>query len=150
MSSCGSHGSYRANKGSRAGYIWVGNSETQCPGQCVWPFHQPICGPQGPPLVALNDIVGMDGMVMNVAGLLADTVINPFGNRYFQSPKDAPLEAASVCPGVYGSGAYPGYAGKLLVDPTSRASYNAYGIDGRKYLLLALFDPAAQTCATLV
>ncbi|KAJ4974518.1 hypothetical protein NE237_007692 [Protea cynaroides] len=26
-------------------YIWVGKSETQCPGQCAWPFHQPIDGP---------------------------------------------------------------------------------------------------------
>uniref|UniRef100_A0A7N2RFJ6 Uncharacterized protein n=1 Tax=Quercus lobata TaxID=97700 RepID=A0A7N2RFJ6_QUELO len=64
-----------------------------------WPFHQPIYGPQSPPLVAPNNNVGLDGMVINLASLLAGTTTNPFGNGYFQGPKDAPLEAASACPG---------------------------------------------------
>uniref|UniRef100_A0A2N9FAC1 Neprosin domain-containing protein n=1 Tax=Fagus sylvatica TaxID=28930 RepID=A0A2N9FAC1_FAGSY len=137
-------------KSNKFAYIWVGNSETQCPGQCAWPFHQPIYGPQSPPLVAPNNDVGLDGMVINLASLLAGTTTNPFGNGYFQGPKDAPLEAASACPGVYGKGAYPGYAGDLLVDPTSGASYNANGANGRKYLVPALFDPSTQSCSTLV
>ncbi|GMN31480.1 hypothetical protein TIFTF001_050739 [Ficus carica] len=151
-SKCGTHGSARGSgkKGSKFTYIWVGNSETQCPGQCAWPFHQPIYGPQSPPLVAPNNDVGLDGMVINLASLLAGTATNPFGNGYFQGPKEAPLEAASACPGVYGKGAYPGYAGDLLVDPTSGASYNANGDNGRKYLLPALFDPSTSTCSTLV
>ncbi|MCD9559528.1 hypothetical protein HAX54_017528 [Datura stramonium] len=108
--------------------------ETQCPGQCAWPFHQPIYGPQGPALVAPNNDVGSDGMVMNLASLLAGTVTNPFGNGYYQGPADVPLEAASACPGVYGSGAYPDSAGNLLVDPTTGASYNvARGANGRKF-----------------
>ncbi|KAF2299706.1 hypothetical protein GH714_002614 [Hevea brasiliensis] len=139
-SRCGTHGSSMSaqkinGKSSKFAYIWVGNSETQCPGQCAWPFHQPIYGPQSPPLVAPNNDVGLDGMVINLASLLAGTVTNPFGNGYFQGPKEAPLEAASACPGVYGKGAYPGYAGDLLVDATTGASYNAHGVDGRKYLL---------------
>ncbi|KDP41404.1 hypothetical protein JCGZ_15811 [Jatropha curcas] len=149
-SRCGTHGSaVGANingKRSKFAYIWVGNSETQCPGQCAWPFHQPIYGPQTPPLVAPNNDVGLDGMVINLAG----TVTNPFGNGYFQGPKEAPLEAASACPGVYGKGAYPGYAGVLLVDATSGASYNAHGVNGRKYLVPALFDPSTSACSTLV
>lgn len=151
-SKCGTHGSAGGSgkKGSKFTYIWVGNSETQCPGQCAWPFHQPIYGPQSPPLVAPNNDVGLDGMVINLASLLAGTATNPFGNGYFQGPKEAPLEAASACPGVYGKGAYPGYAGDLLVDPTSGASYNANGDNGRKYLLPALFDPSTSTCSTLV
>ncbi|OIW16600.1 hypothetical protein TanjilG_02806 [Lupinus angustifolius] len=153
-SKCGSHGSSagaRINgKRYKFAYIWVGNSETQCPGQCAWPFHQPIYGPQNPALVAPNNDVGLDGMVINVASLLAGTATNPFGNGYFQGPKEAPLEAASACTGVYGKGAYPGYAGNLLVDPTTGASYNANGINGRKYLVPALFDPKTSSCATLV
>lgn len=153
-SRCGTHGSSvgAAVQGKRHkfAYIWVGNSETQCPGQCAWPFHQPIYGPQNPPLVAPNNDVGLDGMVINVASLLAGTATNPFGNGYFQGPKEAPLEAASACTGVYGKGAYPGYAGDLLVDATTRASYNANGVNGRKYLLPALFDPSTSTCSTLV
>jgi hypothetical protein len=154
MSKCGTHGSSKGasvdGKSHKFAYIWVGNSETQCPGQCAWPFHQPIYGPQSPPLVAPNNDVGLDGMVINLASLLAGTATNPFGNGYFQGPKEAPLEAASACPGVYGKGAYPGYAGDLLVDPTTGASYNANGAHGRKYLLPALFDPSTKACSTLV
>ncbi|KAL4279637.1 hypothetical protein GQ457_03G033450 [Hibiscus cannabinus] len=149
---CGTHGSASGSSGnghSKLAYIWVGNSETQCPGQCAWPFHQPIYGPQNPALVAPNNDVGLDGMVINLGGLLAGTVTNPFGNGYYQGPKEAPLEAASACPGIYGKGAYPGYAGDLLVDATTGASYNANGVNGRKYLLPALFDPSTSTCATL-
>ncbi|XP_050227533.1 protein PHOSPHATE-INDUCED 1-like [Mercurialis annua] len=155
-SRCGTHGSSVSAqkmmnaKDSRFAYIWVGNSETQCPGQCAWPFHQPIYGPQGSPLVAPNNDVGIDGMVINLASLLAGTATNPFGNGYFQGPKEAPLEAGSACNGVYGKGAYPGYAGDLLVDSTSGASYNAHGVNGRKYLVPALFDPSTSACSTLV
>ncbi|XP_058096864.1 protein PHOSPHATE-INDUCED 1-like [Magnolia sinica] len=154
MSRCGTHGSSprgaQAKKNGRFAYIWVGNSETQCPGQCAWPFHQPIYGPQVPPLVAPNNDVGLDGMIVNIASLLAGTITNPFGNGYFQGPKDAPLEAASACPGIYGKGAYPGYAGELLVDSSTGASYNAHGVNGRKYLLPALFDLSTSSCSTLV
>ncbi|WOK92176.1 protein EXORDIUM-like [Canna indica] len=147
MSRCGSHG---ADRKSGSVYIWVGNSATQCPGQCAWPFHQPMYGPQTPPLVAPNGDVGADGMVMNLASMMAGAVTNPFGDGFFQGPKEAALEAATACPGVYAKGAYPGYAGDLLVDPASGASYNANGIHGRKYLLPGLFDPATSTCSTLV
>ncbi|KAJ8772102.1 hypothetical protein K2173_027279 [Erythroxylum novogranatense] len=157
MNRCGTHGSALASKSSQVkgknykfAYIWVGNSETQCPGYCAWPFHQPIYGPQSPPLIAPNNDVGLDGMVVNLASLLAGTATNPFGNGFFQGPKEAPLEAASACPGVYGKGAYPGYAGGLLVDSTTGASYNANGGNGRKFLLPALYDPSTSACSTLV
>ncbi|KAL5982241.1 Protein PHOSPHATE-INDUCED 1 [Asimina triloba] len=155
MSRCGTHGSAPRGaqvkkNGGRFAYIWVGNSETQCPGQCAWPFHQPFYGPQSPPLVAPNNDVGLDGMIVNLASLMAGAATNPFGNGYFQGAKDAPLEAASACPGIYGKGAYPGYAGELLVDSSTGASYNAHGVNGRKYLLPALFDPSTSSCSTPV
>ncbi|KAA8545621.1 hypothetical protein F0562_020405 [Nyssa sinensis] len=121
---CGTHGSTRGK--IRFAYAWVGNSETQCPGQCAWPFHQPIYGPQTPPLVAPNGDVGVDGMIINIATVLAAAITNPFNNGYFQGPAAAPLEAVSACTGVFGSGAYPGYAGRVLVDKTTGASYNAH------------------------
>lgn len=152
MSRCGTHGSALAGKHdkSKFAYLWVGNSETQCPGQCAWPFHQPIYGPQTPPLVAPNGDVGVDGMIINLATVLAGTVTNPFGNGFYQGDGNAGLEAVSACTGVFGSGAYPGYAGKVLVDPVSGASYNAKGVNGRKYLLPAMWDPKSSQCATLV
>ncbi|KAI3685993.1 hypothetical protein L1987_79662 [Smallanthus sonchifolius] len=162
-SRCGTHGSAMLNsinahgkgKGynnnnNKFAYIWVGNSVTQCPGQCAWPFHQPIYGPQGAPLVAPNNDVGLDGMVINLASLVAGAATNPFGDGYYQGDASAPLEAASACPGVYGKGAYPGYPGDLLVDPTTGASYNAHGTNGRKYLVPALYDPSTSKCSTLV
>ncbi|KAF8729875.1 hypothetical protein HU200_017335 [Digitaria exilis] len=145
---CGKHGS--AAEAPQSTYIWVGNSATQCPGQCAWPFAQPQYGPQGAPLVAPNGDVGMDGLVMVLATMVAGTVTNPYGDAFYQGPKDAPLEASSACPGVYGSGAYPGFPGNLLVDKTTGASYNANGVNGRKYLLPGLFNPATSTCSTLV
>ncbi|XP_057794588.1 protein PHOSPHATE-INDUCED 1-like [Salvia miltiorrhiza] len=150
---CGTHGSKSTavkGKNQKFAYIWVGNSETQCPGYCAWPFHQPIYGPQTPPLVAPNNDVGVDGMVINLSGLLAGTATNPFGNGFYQGPADAPLEAATACPGVYAKGAYPGYAGDLLVEKSSGASYNAHGADGRKYLLPAIYDPSTSKCSTLI
>ncbi|PKI75413.1 hypothetical protein CRG98_004202 [Punica granatum] len=156
MSRCGSHGAAtgtaRVRRGgySKFAYVWVGDSTQQCPGQCAWPFHQPIYGPQSPPLVAPNNDMGLDGMVINLASLLAGTVTNPFKTGFFQGPRDAPLEVASACPGIYAKGAYPGYAGVLLVDATTGASYNANGVNGRKYLLPALYDPSTSSCSTLV
>lgn len=148
MSRCGSHGSTRGK--TRFAYAWVGNSETQCPGQCAWPFHQPIYGPQTPPLVSPNGDVGADGMIINLATVLAGTVTNPFGNGYFQGPATAPLEAVTACTGMFGSGSYPGYAGKVLVDKVTGASYNAHGLNGRKYLVPAMWDPKTSACFTLV
>ncbi|CDY40721.1 BnaAnng05840D [Brassica napus] len=60
------------------------------------------------------------------------------------------LEPASFCVDRFGSGAYPGYPGRVLVDKTTGASYNALGLAGRKYLLPAMWDPQAAECRTLV
>ncbi|KDP41405.1 hypothetical protein JCGZ_15812 [Jatropha curcas] len=149
MSRCGTHGSGQGEKAKFA-YAWVGNSVTQCPGQCAWPFHQPIYGPQTPPLVSPNGDVGIDGMIINLATVFAGTVTNPFKNGYFQGSADAPLEAVSACTGIFGKGAYPGFPGEVLVDKTTGASYNAIGMNGRKYLLPAMWDPETSTCKTLV
>ncbi|CAG7891378.1 unnamed protein product [Brassica rapa] len=135
MNRCGTHGSKSSTVDGGA-YLWVGNSEEQCPGYCAWPFHQPLYGPQTPPLIAPNGDVGVDGMIINLATLLVNTVTNQ--------------EAVSTCTGMFGSGAYPGYPGRVLVDKTTGASYNALGLAGRKYLLPAMWDPQTSKCKTLV
>ncbi|CAN6198285.1 unnamed protein product [Urochloa humidicola] len=96
MSRCGHHGS---NPRSRAAYAWVGNPATQCPGQCAWPFHQPAYGPQAAPLVPPSGDAGMDGVVINVASMVAGAVTNPFGDGFYQGDRAAPLEAATACAG---------------------------------------------------
>ncbi|KAH0936708.1 hypothetical protein HID58_004169 [Brassica napus] len=135
MNRCGTHGSKSSTVDGGA-YLWVGNSEEQCPGYCAWPFHQPLYGPQTPPLIAPNGDVGVDGMIINLATLLVNTVTNQ--------------EAVSTCTGMFGSGAYPGYPGRVLVDKTTGASYNALGLAGRKYLLPAMWDPQTSKSALLV
>ncbi|TVU05433.1 hypothetical protein EJB05_48597, partial [Eragrostis curvula] len=157
LSRCGLHASApssaphsTAHGRGRFAYAWVGNAAEQCPGECAWPFHQPAYGPQAPPLVAPNADVGMDGVVINLATLLAGAVTNPYGGGFFQGPADAPLEAVTACTGVFGAGAYPGYPGQLPVDAATGASYNAVGVAGRRFLLPAMWDPKTSQCSTLV
>ncbi|CAM0913730.1 unnamed protein product [Alopecurus aequalis] len=142
------HASAGAHGRARYAYLWAGNPGKQCPGQCAWPFAKPVYGPPMPPLVSPSGDVGMDGVVISLAALLAGTVTNPYGDGYYQDGRRA--EAATACVGVFGSGAYPGYPGKLLVDRDTGASYNAVGLGGRKYLLPALWNPATSKCSTLV
>ena len=150
MSRCGTHGASPRSRSGRFAYVWVGNSADQCPGECAWPFHQPSYGPQAAPLVAPNADVGMDGVVINLATLLAGAVTNPYGGGFFQGPAEAPLEAVTACTGVFGAGAYPGYPGQLPVDAATGASYNAVGVAGRRFLLPAMWDPKTSQCSTLV
>jgi len=164
MSSCGFHANLNLNLDvvSSAGsqmmqgkpipipYAWVGNSASQCPGQCAWPFHQPMYGPQTPPLVAPNGDVGIDGIIINMATVLAGAATNPFNTGYFQGDAAAPLEAVSACAGIYGKGAYPSFPGELLMDKTTGASYNAQGVNGRAFLLPAMWDPATKSCQPLL
>jgi hypothetical protein len=145
---CGLHGS-----DARAGYAyaWVGNAERECPGHCAWPFAKPEYGPQdAPALDPPNGDVGVDGMLVTLATVVADAVTNPFGDGYYLGDKDAALEACTACAGKFGAGAYPGYPGNVLVDETTGGCYNAVGANGRKYLLPAIFDPAKSSCSTLM
>ncbi|KAK6941033.1 Protein EXORDIUM-like [Dillenia turbinata] len=148
MGSCGFHDSLVIESAQKLVYAHVGDPTRQCPGLCSWPFAIPAYGPPGPPLVAPNGI-GSDGMVMNIATILAGAATNPFKNGYFQGDALAPLEAVSACPGIFGSGAYPGYPGNLMVDKISKASYNAYGANGRKFLLPAMWDLVNLNCEVL-
>ncbi|XP_027339049.1 protein EXORDIUM-like 2 [Abrus precatorius] len=149
MSRCGTHGSGQVQK-RRVAFAWVGNPATQCPGECAWPFHQPVYGPQSPPLVPPNGDVGVDGMVISLATVLAGVATNPFGNGYYQGSARAPLEAVSACSGIFGKGAYPGYTGNVLVNKSTGGSYNAVGVRRREFLLPAMWDPVTSTCKTLV
>ncbi|XP_058077145.1 protein EXORDIUM-like 2 [Magnolia sinica] len=145
MGSCGFHNATLVSPNRKAVFAHVGDPSSQCPGLCAWPFAVPLYGPPGPALVAPNS-VGIDGMIMNIATVLAGAATNPFKNGYFQGDALAPLEAVTACAGIFGAGAYPGYPGKLMVDPKSKASYNAYGINRRRFLVPAMWDPLSVTC----
>eukprot|EP01018_Ginkgo_biloba_P028093 Gb_35579 [translate_table: standard] len=148
MNSCGFHDSMPVSRGGKILLGWVGNSAKQCPGQCAWPFAAPLYGPPTTPLVPPNGDVGVDGMIINIATILAGTATNPLKTGYYQGDALAPLEAVTACPGMFGKGAYSGYPGELLVDPKSKGSFNAFGINRRKFLLPGLWEPAKLSCTT--
>ncbi|KAL5996254.1 hypothetical protein ACLOJK_026328 [Asimina triloba] len=145
MGTCGFHDTLMLSTAQKVVYAHVGDPASQCPGLCSWPFAVPMYGPLGPALVAPNG-VGIDGMIMNIATVLAGAATNPFKNGYFQGDALAPLEAVTACSGIFGAGAYPGYPGNLIVDPRSKASYNAYGVNGCRFLVPAMWDLLSVTC----
>jgi len=154
-SACGAHG---ASAPGGAAHVWVGNAAVQCPGRCAWPFHpaegaaygaRHAPGRRGETLRAPNGDVGVDGMLVNLAAMLAGAVTNPYGHGFFQGDAGAPVEVAAACPGVYGRGAYPGYPGAVRLDTVTGAGYNVVGRNGRKYLVPALVDPDNYSCVIM-
>lgn len=150
-SQCGTHsalsGSAATNK-VKLPYAWVGNSAKFCGGYCAWPFFKPLpgTGPDVPPLKAPNGDAGIDGMIINIASMIAGAATNPYGSGYYQGEAGDPLEVAGVCGGTYGPFAYPGYPGELLKD-SQGTSFNMYGARRRKFLVPWIFNPATKKCA---
>ena len=129
-------------------YMIVGNPETECPGSCAWPFHRPDYGPQGVTLQPPNGNVGADSMVISFASALAGLVTNPYNDGFYDGPESDPKEASTICHGIFGSGAFPGYTGKVRVNPSNGGCFNAHGLKGKKFLLPALWDPKTSSCWT--
>lgn len=148
MGSCGFHDNIMISSTSRVVLAHVGEPSVQCPGLCAWPYAVPAYGPPGQALVAPNG-VGTDGMVMNIATILAGASTNPFKNGYYQGDALAPLEAVTACSGIFGAGAYPGFPGNLMVDRASKASFNAYGVNARKFLLPSMWDLTSSSCKVI-
>jgi len=146
MGKCSKHGTV----GARQLYVMVVNPEHECPDVCAWPFHKSAYGPQTMSLQPPSGNVGADSMVLGFASALAGVVTNPYNSGYFQGPVAAPLEAVSSCQGIFGSGAFPGYTGKVRIDPSTGGCFNAHGVRGQKFLLPAVWNPRTSTCWTLM
>ncbi|KAE8651479.1 protein EXORDIUM-like 4 [Cucumis sativus] len=132
-------------------YVIIGNPETECPGACAWPFHRSDYGPAGAILKPPSGDVGADAMVVALASGLASVVTNPSLTGLYQLGEKANMiEVSTACPGMFGTGAAPGYAGKVAVDPLTGGSYNAVGVKGKKFLLPALWNPKTSTCWTVM
>ncbi|GAY41010.1 hypothetical protein CUMW_056130 [Citrus unshiu] len=82
--------------------------------------------------------------------LVAPNATNPFKTGYFQGDALAPLESIAACLGLFGAGAYAGLPGDLKADKVSKASYNAYGARGSKFLLPAIWLPVSLDCKIAV
>ncbi|XP_062093192.1 protein EXORDIUM-like 6 [Humulus lupulus] len=133
-------------------YVLVGNPETECPGACAWPFHKSDLGPQGVVLQPPSGNVGADAMIISLASGLADAATNPFNTGFFHmgSGHLGVLGAGTLCQGIFGTGAFPGYPGKIRVDPKSGGAFNSHGVKGKKFLLPAVWNPATSSCWTPV
>ena len=128
----------------------MGNLETECPGLCAWPFHKADYGPQGVTLQPPSGKVGADSMLISFAQALAATVTNPYNNGFYDGPQAHahPVEVSTACPGIFASGAFPGYTGRVRVDPNNGGAFNAHGARGHKFLLPALWNPKTSSCWT--
>ncbi|KAF5749248.1 phosphate-responsive 1 family protein [Tripterygium wilfordii] len=146
MEKCSEHGLY----GGKQPTIVVGNPESECPGECAWPFHKTNHGPQGMTLQPPSGNVGADAMVVAFASSLVDLVTNPFSTGFYQGQQANPIEASSACKRIFGSGAFEGYTGKLRVDPSNGGAFNTHGVEGRKFLLPAIWNPKTSSCWTLL
>ncbi|CAM6101890.1 unnamed protein product [Calypogeia fissa] len=149
MNSCAAHSAtspVTTPGGKQLPYAWVADSEIQCPGKCSWPFAKAEYGPDTPALVPPNADVGTDGMVINLAAILAGCLTNPFDNGFYQGDAAAPLEAATACAGMFGQDSYSGNPGVLQTDKISGASYNTEGVNSRRFLLPALWEASSRTC----
>lgn len=133
-------------------YAWVGNSGTQCPGRCAYPFAPATdygggSGGGGQVLRPPNGDPGVDGMVIVLGHELAELATNPLVNAWYAGDTPtAPTEIADLCLGVYGDG---GGAGGF-VGNVSRAAdgsaYNVNGVNGRRFLVQWLWNPVLGKC----
>ncbi|KAL0552947.1 hypothetical protein IC582_006824 [Cucumis melo] len=146
MGKCAEHGVI-----DKIPYVIIGNPETECPGACAWPFHRADYGPAGAILKPPSGDVGADAMVVALASGLASVVTNPYLTGLYQLGEKANMiEASTACPGMFGTGATPGYPGKVAVDPHTGGAYNAVGFKGKKFLLPALWNPKTSSCWTVM
>lgn len=139
--------------------IVVANQVEKVKNNCGWPFVAPPQGNVGFLVPAAPTEVYTDLMVIHFASALAGTVTNPQNTGFFSDEKedkagggdqqkDSVLDVASLCEGIFGSGAFPGYAGRVRIDPHSGAGFNAHGLNSTMFMLPALWDPNEGVCWT--
>ncbi|BFG28404.1 hypothetical protein CerSpe_146780 [Prunus speciosa] len=135
-------------------YAWVGNSGTQCPGVCAYPFAWPKYSGKPPPstnggnniMRAPNGDAGADGMISVIAHELAEVSSNPLVNAWYAGDDPtAPTEIADLCMGVYGSGGGGGYVGVVSKDKWGNG-FNVNGAKGRKFLVQWVWSPVKRRC----
>ncbi|XP_031496095.1 protein EXORDIUM-like 5 [Nymphaea colorata] len=128
-------------------YAWVGNSATQCPDTCAFPFALPAY--MSGKTVALrppNGDVAVDGMISVIGHEIAELSSNPLINAWYAGEDPtAPTEIADLCEGVYGTGGGGAYIGQVLTDGAGR-QYNMVGKGGRRFLVQWLWSPVVNSC----
>lgn len=147
-SACGFHYfTFPSIVGHTLPYGWVGDSGKQCPGTCAYPYAVPsYMNGAVQPMKSPNGDVGVDGLISVLGHEMAEIATNPLVNAWYAgTTPSAPNEIADICEGEYGTGAGGSYPGVLMADKQG-ASYNMYGINGRKFLLQWLWSPQSNAC----
>ncbi|KAL1211450.1 Protein EXORDIUM-like 6 [Cardamine amara subsp. amara] len=144
-------------------YIMVSNPAVQCPGVCAWPFHTADKGPRGMTYQPPSGEIGADALVIQLATGLADFASNPALTEHLFKSETTPynvegiatrdsslylVDPASKCKRVFGTGAFPGFTGRIRVDPITGGAFNSHGINHLKFLIPAVWDPKTQSCWT--
>ncbi|MQM20509.1 hypothetical protein Taro_053532 [Colocasia esculenta] len=128
-------------------YAWVGNSATQCPGVCAYPFVVPEYMVGTAAMAPPNGDPGVDGMVSVIGHELAELSSNPLVNSWYAGDDPtAPTEIADLCEGVYGTGGGGSYTGQVRSDGAGR-KYNLNGKGGRRFLVQWVWSPMLKACA---
>ncbi|XP_058104615.1 protein EXORDIUM-like 3 [Magnolia sinica] len=127
-------------------YAWVGNSATQCPGSCAYPFSVPSYIPGLKPLKSPNGDIGVDGMISVIAHEIAELATNPLVNAWYAGQDPSfPTEIADLCEGIYGTGGGGSYTGQMLKGDDG-ATYNMIG-SGRRFLVQWVWNPVLNYCS---
>ncbi|CAA0381155.1 unnamed protein product [Arabidopsis thaliana] len=145
-------------------YIMVSNPEVECPGECAWPFHTADKGPRGMTYQPASGEVGADALVIQLATGLADLATNPDLTKSLFKSETTPynddvkknhesssmyiVDPATKCTRVFGSGAFPGFTGRIRVDPITGGAFNSHGINHLKFLIPSIWDPKTKSCWT--
>ncbi|KAK1325774.1 hypothetical protein QJS10_CPA01g02669 [Acorus calamus] len=128
-------------------YAWVGNSGTQCPGVCAYPFAVPDYIPGLKPYAPPNGDVGVEGMVSVIGHEIAELASNPLVNAWYAGQDPSfPTEIADLCEGIYGTGGGGSYTGQLM-DGRRGVKYNLNGVGGRRFLVQWIWNPILNYCS---
>lgn len=138
----------------------VSDPEVQCPGECAWPFHIANKGPHGMTYQPPSGEIGADALIIQLATGLADVATNPaITESLFKSEPPYStdgnhtssiyiVDPATKCFRVFGSGAFPGFTGRIRVDPLTGGAFNSHGINHLKFLIPSIWDPKTKSCYT--
>lgn len=151
---CYEHGSI----GDKQLYIVIKNQLRKCGWICAWPFHKHMMMFQSgvnlvvdPPTWDSNTHLS----IIHFASALASTVTNPFGDGFYGDVgthgTDPVREVGNACAKAFGTGYFPGFTGRVHVDPGNGGTFNAHGVNDTKFLLPGLWNPTdPSTCWTIM
>lgn len=143
--------------GDKQLYIVIKNQLRRCGWVCAWPFHKHMMMFQSginlvvdPPTWDSNTHLS----IIHFASALASTVTNPFGDGFYAggtNETDPVREVGNTCSKAFGTGYFPGFTGRVRVDPGNGGTFNAHGVNNTKFLLPGLWNPRdPSTCWTIM